>query len=154
MAKLNFENTLGAVAIGVVSAGGEAIQLNRQYQKTVDPAKNKDNFLFDNAGMLADVVAGGYGIANYMMDLKMPRQGAHETLGAGVAVLSRRVTNLIALNVLGLTTSPVKKSVSGSAYANVNALRLSRPNAYPALPNAAVEVPTMGHLGRRFYSVT
>ena len=157
MAKLNIEGLLGPVALGVVSAGGEVMQLNRQYQKTVDPTKNKDNFLFDNAGLIADVVAGGYAIANHVMDLKMPRKDSSELMASGVTILTRRVANLIGMNVLGITSTPTKKLEGGAAYTryNANSLRLSSPGAYPALgPGAAVEVSAPGVLGRRFYSIT
>lgn len=140
MANLQIMNLVPAVAIGALSAGGEIVEQNRQ------AVGGAENIFLDNAGLIADLVGGVYGVANSMMNLGFPRNGATEGLGAGVAVLSRRLTSVVGRQVLGLTSTTQK---SAGRYLGPG----RKSSALNAAPYAALEADPRSRK-RQFFSVT
>ena len=136
MARIDFGSLMGPILVGVASAGGDVVAANAIKDNT-------QNQFLRNGALWADVLVGGYAIANKAMDLNMPRNGADETLGAGVALLSKRAINMVARTFLQLG------GVGGARYGipSRGRPRLARS------PAAAVETSILPRK-RQFFSVT
>ena len=148
MAQINFNSLMWPAIAGVASGGGEAIALNHRKENVPD----KQNFILANAGSVADFAVGGWGIANYMMDMNFPRQGATEFLGAGTAIVSRRVTSLMAQFILDIQYTASDRP---SAYGKRGGSPVLRTNgSYPARSPAAVVEASVQPRKRQFFSVT
>lgn len=149
MAAINFNSLMWPVIAGVASGGGEAVALNHRKE---NPTSSAQNFILANAGSAADFVVGGWGIANYAMDMGFPRQGSTEFLGAGTAIVTRRVTSLLGQFILDINYTATDKP---SAYGKRGGTPVLRTNgAYPARsPSAVVEASTQPRK-RQFFSVT
>ena len=105
MAQINFNSLMWPAIAGVASGGGEAIALNHRKENVPD----KQHFILAKAGSVADFAVGGWGIANYMMDMNFPRQGATEFLGAGTAIVARRLTSLMGQFILDINYTATDK---------------------------------------------
>ena len=149
MAQINFNSLMWPAIAGVASGGGEAIALNHRKE---NPTTAAQNFILANAGAVADFAVGGWGIANYMMDMNFPRQGATEFLGAGTAIVSRRVTSLMAQFILDIQYTASDRP---SAYGKRGGSPVLRTNgSYPARSPAAVVESSVQPRKRQFFSVT
>ena len=148
MAAINFNSLMWPVIAGVASGGGEALALNHRKENT----PTEQNFILANAGAAADFAVGGWGIVNYAMDMGFPRQGTTEFLGAGTAIVTRRVTSLIGQFILDINYTATDKP---SAYGKRGGTPMLRTNgSYPARsPSAVVESSTQPRK-RQFFSVT
>ena len=137
MARIDMGNLMGPVLVGVASAGGDIIAANARQNQT-------GNQFMQNASLWTDIIVGGYAVANKSMDLGFPSAGADETLGAGVALLAKRASNVVARNLLGLSGAGGARMIPGR----------SRPRlAGRASPGAAVETSVLPRK-RQFFSVT
>ena len=135
MARIDFGNLMGPVMVGIASAGGDIIAANAADKST-------GNAFMQNASLWTDVIVGGYAIANKSMDLGFPRAGADETLGAGVALLAKRASNVVARNLLSLPGAGGARMIPGRA----------RPRLAGRGPSAAVETGVIPRK-RQFFSV-
>ena len=147
MANIEVMNLIGPVGVGVISSAGEVIANNRADKKAADPTI-KDNIFLDNAGVISDIVAGGYAFINHATDLGFPRagRGSAETMGAGAAILTRRAVIAIGRQLLSVNGGVGRHSRRLSPGVN------SR--QYPAfVPGATVEGSTITQR-RQFYSRT
>ena len=135
MARIDMGDLMGPVLVGVASAGGDIIAANAQQNQT-------GNQFMQNASLWTDVIVGGYAIANKSMDLGFPRQGADETLGAGVALLAKRASNVVARNLLGLQGAGGARMIPGRA----------RPRLGARVPSSAIESAVQPRK-RQFFSV-
>ena len=148
MAQINFNSLMWPAIAGVASGGGEAIALNHRKENVPD----KQNFILANAGSVADFAVGGWGIANYMMDMNFPRQGATEFLGAGTAIVARRLTSLMGQFILDINYTATDKP---DAYRKRGGSAVLRTNgSYPARSPAAVVESAVQPRKRQFFSVT
>jgi hypothetical protein len=135
MARIDFGNLMGPVMVGIASAGGDIIAANAADKST-------GNAFMQNASLWTDVLVGGYAIANKSMDLGFPRSGADETLGAGVALLAKRASNVVARNLLSLPGAGGARMIPGRA----------RPRLAGRGPASAVESGVIPRK-RQFFSV-
>ena len=135
MARIDMGDLMGPVLVGVASAGGDIIAANAQQNQT-------GNQFMQNASLWTDVIVGGYAIANKSMDLGFPRQGADETLGAGVALLAKRASNVVARNLLGLQGAGGARMIPGRARSRLGA----------RVPSSAIESAVQPRK-RQFFSV-
>jgi hypothetical protein len=146
VANINFNALMFPALAGVASGGGEAIALNHRKENS----PNEQNFILANAGAVADFAVGGWGIANYAMDMGFPRQGTVEFLGAGTAIVTRRLTSLMAQFILDIQYSASDRTAVPPRYSPI----LRTNGSYPArAPSAVVESSTQPRK-RQFFSVT
>ena len=136
MARIDMGNLMGPVLVGVASAGGDIIAANARQNET------GGNAFMQNASLWTDIIVGGYAVANKSMDLGFPRAGADETLGAGVALLAKRASNVVARNLLGLSGAGGARMIPGRA----------RPRLAGRGPASAVET-AVSPRKRQFFSV-
>jgi len=139
MARIDFGTLMGPILVGVASAGGDVIAANAI-------KNNSTNQFLRNGALWTDIVVGGYAVANKMMDLNMPRSGVDETLGAGVAVLSKRAVSFVARTFLQLG------GAGGAIPRYLGAPGRARPRLARS-PAAAVETSVLPRK-RQFFSVT
>ena len=137
MAVIRWGDLIGPIGVGVASSVGQIVQSNA-IQRGTGPEMMKQ------AALWTDVLIGGYAVANYSMDLGFPRTGAAETLGAGIALLTRRASDFVARQMLRLPAGRY-----APARSRIPALR-----GRPAFtPGAAVETSILPRK-RQFFSVT
>ena len=128
---------IGPIAVGIISAGAAVVEKQAVQRGT-------GGQFMQQASLWGDVLIGGYALANYAMDLKMPTgEGAKFTAGAGVALISKRATDWIGSTVLQLPAFGRHKAVPGRRMPN--ALR-------GRSPAAAVETGVAPRK-RQFFSV-
>ena len=137
MAAIRWGDLIGPIGVGVASSVGQIVQSNA-IQRGTGPEMMKQ------AALWTDVLIGGYAVANYTMDLGFPRTGSAETLGAGIALLTRRASDFVARNLLRL---------EGGRYTPARG-RIPALRGRPAFtPGAAVETSVLPRK-RQFFSVT
>ena len=137
MAAIRWGDLMGPIGVGVASSVGQIVQSNA-IQRGTGPEMMKQ------AALWTDVLIGGYAVANYTMDLGFPRTGSAETLGAGIALLTRRASDFVARNLLRL---------EGGRYTPARS-RIPALRGRPAFtPGAAVETSILPRK-RQFFSVT
>lgn len=141
MANIRIENLIGPFAIGAGSAVAELVENNYK-------ATGGTKTIMRNAGMIGDVALGGYGVVNFMMDLNLPRQGSVETMGAGIAILTRRLGHTLGSQVLGLSTTAVKTGARLGG-GGMSSARLG-PGRYPL---ASASGPTLNSQQMKYFSV-
>ena len=146
MAQLNFNSLMWPALAGVASGGGEAIALNHRKENS----PTEQNFVLANAGAVADFAVGGWGIVNYMMDMGFPRTGTTEFLGAGTAIVTRRLTSLMSQFILDIQYTATDRTAVPPRYAP--SLRTN--GSYPARTPAAVVESSVQPRKRQFFSVT
>jgi len=140
---------VGPTVIGVISAGGEIVAENRAVRKAAEGLP--DNLFLDNLETIADLAGGSYAVLNHSLDLGFPRQGqgAQETFGAGVAILSKRAVRFIGGNLFELGGAALRPSRAISGAARHRRLSPGGPGASVSRPSVPVEGER-----RQFFSVT
>lgn len=149
MAQLQLQTVAGPAVVGIVSGGGEVLQLDRLERKATQGLS--DNIIMDNIGLIADVGIGGAAVVNHLLPTPVIRQGSEATMGAGICVLTRRATDVVGRNLLGIqrvvTRAPGRNRRRGVNSPSAN----GQLAAYQ--PMAAIEGATQVQR-RQFFSVT
>jgi len=131
-----------AVVVGVLSAGANVVE--KQAKKT----GNKNQF-FQNASLWGDVALGAYSVFNYASDRGFYPTDSEQKLamaGAGVALLSRRASDWVGAQFLGLETGARHTAIPGRSVRRGGRMALRS-------PGAAVETAVLPRK-RQFFSVT